>query len=158
MDQVPGVESEWVALTRDYDTKSASYRTLLTKSENAELASSLEEAQIGEQFRVLDPARVPGRPLGVNRLAINAVGAAAGLGFGLLLAGLLEFRDRTFRGADDIVDVLKLPVVALVPQIVSDADQTRARLKMLAAAAVGIVVAAAGVYGAWAMRLWKYVV
>jgi polysaccharide chain length determinant protein (PEP-CTERM system associated) len=158
MDQVPGVESEWVALTRDYDTKSASYRTLLAKSETAELASSLEEAQIGEQFRVLDPARVPGRPLGVNRLAINAVGAAAGLGFGLLLAGLLEFRDRTFRGADDIVDVLKLPVVALVPQIVSDADQTRARLKMLAAAAVGIVVAAAGVYGAWAMRLWKYVV
>jgi polysaccharide chain length determinant protein (PEP-CTERM system associated) len=158
MDQVPGIESEWVALTRDYETQSASYKALLSKSENAELAANLEERQIGEQFRILDPARVPVRPLGVNRLQINGIGAAAGLGIGLLLAGLLELRDRTFRQVDDVIDVLKLPVVALVPQVTSDAEKNRMKARKLAAACAGMALVVAGAYGAWVMKLWNYVV
>jgi hypothetical protein len=158
MDQVPSVESEWVALTRDYDTQSASYQALLSKSENAQLAANLEERQIGEQFRILDPARVPVRPLGVDRLQINAIGAAGGLGLGLLLAGLLEFRDRTFRQVDDIVEVLKLPVVALVPQVSSKLEKRRATLRKMAAACAGVAMLAAGAYGAWVMKLWNFVV
>ena len=55
----PGVESEWVALTRDYNVPSRG-RTeeLLKKSEQSrKVAVDLEERQIGEQFRILDPAR-----------------------------------------------------------------------------------------------------
>jgi polysaccharide chain length determinant protein (PEP-CTERM system associated) len=158
MDQVPGLESEWVALTRDYETQAASYRVLLSKSETAQLAANLEERQIGEQFQVLDPARVPVTPLTVNRVEINGMGAMIGLGVGVMLAGLLELRDRTFHHADDIIDVLKLPVVALVPQVIADADRRRARLKKLAAAAAATVLVLIGAFGFYTMKLWNYVV
>ena len=44
-----------------------------------------ERRQIGEQFRLLEPARLPERPVGPSRLAVNATGALAGLGLGLVL-------------------------------------------------------------------------
>jgi uncharacterized protein involved in exopolysaccharide biosynthesis len=158
IEQVPGLESEWIALTRDYDTQFAKYKELLGKSENARLASNLEERQIGEQFKILDPARTPARPSGVNRLQTNAAGAGLGLGLGLLLAGLLELRDRTFRNADDIVDVFKLPVIALVPQVISAVDQRRARIRKGLTAVTASADMLAGGYGYWTMQLWKYVV
>jgi polysaccharide chain length determinant protein (PEP-CTERM system associated) len=158
IEQVPGIESEWIALTRDYETQSRNYKDLLGKSEDAQLAANLEERQIGEQFRVLDPARTPVRPLGVDRLRTNAFGAALGLGIGLLIAGFLELRDRTFQKADDIVEILELPVVALVPQVLGAADKRRALLHKRIGFAAGAVGLAAGAYGFWAMRLWNYVV
>ena len=158
IEQVPGVESEWVSLTRDYDTQFAAYKELLAKSEDARLASNLEERQIGEQFKILDPARTPVRPTGVDRLQLNMMGAGLGLGLGLVLAGLLELRDRTFRRADDITDLLKLPVIALVPQVVSAEQRRRARVRKGLLTAAASVAVLAGGYGFWAMELWKHVV
>lgn len=157
IEQVPGVESEWIALTRDYDTQQQAYKELLTKSEDAKLAADLEQRQIGEQFRILDPARAPVRPTGVNRLEVNGIGAGIGLGLGVLLAALLELKDRTFRHADDIVEVFKLPVIAMVPRVVTKAERQRARLRTwMVSAAAAVVVLAAG-YGFWAMQLWKFI-
>jgi hypothetical protein len=91
LEAVPGIESEWVALTRDYDTLAASYRELLSKSENSKMAASLEQRQIGEQFRILDPPRCRDPTVGPRR--INLMGTAAGLGVGLLWwAGLFGIR------------------------------------------------------------------
>lgn len=158
IEQVPGVESEWVALTRDYDTQQAAYKDLLSKAEQAKVATELEKGQIGEQFRILDPARAPVRPTGVNRLEVNAAGAGIGLGIGLLLAALLEVRDRTFKSATDVIQACRLPVLALLPQIVSAAERRRARARRLLASGVGLVLLAAGMYGFWTLELWHYVV
>ena len=43
LEAVPGIESEWIALTRDYDTLQDTYRELLAKSENSKMAASLEQ-------------------------------------------------------------------------------------------------------------------
>jgi polysaccharide chain length determinant protein (PEP-CTERM system associated) len=158
IEQVPGVESEWIALTRDYDTQQAAYRELLAKSDDAKLASELEQRQIGEQFRILDPARAPIRPTGVNRLQVNAVGTGIGFALGLLLAAIVEFRDRSFRHSKDVIDVLKLPVIALVPRILHPEDlRRRVRNRRLALATVVIGLVAGG-YGFWVMQLWKHIV
>ncbi len=61
-----------MALTRDYDTLQATYRELLSKSENSKMAASLEQRQIGEQFRLLDPPRVPLKPASPNRIRSTA--------------------------------------------------------------------------------------
>jgi hypothetical protein len=71
---------------------------------------------------------------------------------------LLELRDRTFRHAADIVQVLKLPVVALVPRIVTAADRRRQRVQQSLAVAVAVVLLLAGGFGFWAMKLWNFVV
>ena len=158
IEQIPGVESEWVALTRDYATQQSAYQQLLAKSQEAKLAANLEQRQIGEQFRILDPARTPVRPTGVNRLELNAMGAALGLGLGLAIAALLELRDRTFHKAVDVIDVLKLPVIALVPQVVTNEERRRARARTLLASTAAAVVALGGAYGFWTMQLWKFMV
>ncbi len=154
---VPGLESEWIALTRDYDTQKESYRQLLAKSENSRVAADLERKQIGEQFRILDPARVPIRPISPNRRKINGLGAALGLFLGLGVAVLLEFRSSSFRSEADVVELLNLPVLALVPLVETAADLRARRRRHLLSAAAMVAVVAAGGYVFWAMKLWRYV-
>ena len=69
------------------------------------IAANLERRQIGEQFRLVDAASRPERPYNQReRLAIMASGAAAGLVLGLLAVGLLEYRDSSFRRAEEVVE------------------------------------------------------
>ena len=89
---VPSRETELVELTRDYETLRQGYTNLLAKSENARMSTNLERRQIGEQFRVLEPARLPERPISPNRLQINTMGALGGLAVGMGLVLLLEYR------------------------------------------------------------------
>jgi polysaccharide chain length determinant protein (PEP-CTERM system associated) len=111
---VPARETELVELTRDYETLRLGYTNLLAKSENARMSANLERRQIGEQFRVLDPARLPERPISPNRVQINTMGAMGGLALGLALVLLLEYRDRSLRSEADVRAALGLPVLAVI--------------------------------------------
>jgi polysaccharide chain length determinant protein (PEP-CTERM system associated) len=157
IESVPGIESEWISLTRDYDTLQTTYRELLTKSEASKLAADLERRQIGEQFRVLDPARLPVNPIGSKRIQINAIGFGLGLLVGVGFAFLLETRDSSFRTEADVLEVLALPVVALVPHVESVTDRKSRRRRRLYFSTATAVVVAAGGYVFWMMKLWKYV-
>jgi len=123
---VPTRESELVELTRDYATLQENYTTLLQKRSNATLAANLEKRQIGEQFKILDPASRPERPANEKqRLLALAGGPIGGLGIGVLLIGLLEYRDPSFRDEDDVLRVLSLPVLALVPVLGDGPESSR---------------------------------
>ena len=77
--------SEVQVLTLEEEVLGATYKSLLARLEDAKLAGNLERRQIGEQFRTIDPARIPERPLGANRGGLTFVGAVAGLCLGLAL-------------------------------------------------------------------------
>jgi hypothetical protein len=158
LEAVPGVESEWVALTRDYETLQKTYRDLLSKSENSKMAASLEQRQIGEQFRILDPPRLPLKPHSPNHLAINALGLLAGLGLGLLLVWLVEYRDSTMRSESDIAAAIDLPLLVLLPYVTNEADRRRERRHRLAvsALAVGVCVGTAALF--WYLQLWNFII
>jgi len=134
VDALPTRESELVELTRDYGTLQTAYQNLLTKREDSKVAANLERRQIGEQFRILDPASLPERPYNqLQRLGIIGAGAIVGLLFGLVVVAWLEFRDSSFKREDDVVRTLSLPVLALVPIMASERDRRRRRLRTLAA-------------------------
>src|SRR5690606_13258685 len=117
---------------------------LAAKREDAKLASNLEQRQVGEQFKVLDPARVPERPFSPNRLLINAIGAIGGLVMGVALVGFLEFRDRTLKKQADVVRVLQVPVLAVVPLMMpAPARLSRRGVRALAFGLVVVVIAGA---------------
>lgn len=111
----PTREAELAALTRDYDTLQETYRGLLTKKQESQIAANLERQQIGAQFKVLDPARLPERPFAPNRARLHAAAVLAGLAFGVMFGVVLEWFDRGMRTEDDVRDALGLPVLATIP-------------------------------------------
>jgi len=64
------------------------YRSLLRKTEEARTALNLERRQIGEQFRIIDVARLPERPIGPSRVPYLAWGALGGLTASLVMMPL----------------------------------------------------------------------
>jgi uncharacterized protein involved in exopolysaccharide biosynthesis len=116
VDAVPTRESELVELTRDYSTLQQSYTDLLKKQEDSKLATNLERRQIGEHFKILDPASLPQRRYNEReRMIALGGGIGGGLVFGLVLVAFLEYRDSSFKTEADVTRILSLPVLALVP-------------------------------------------
>ena len=158
IEAVPGLESEWVKLTRDYEILQQSHKDLLAKAEASKVSLELELDQVGEQFRIVEPARVPVRPIAPLRIQINGIGAGIGLVVGLGLLALLELRDSSFRHERDVLDVLALPVLAVVPYVENSHDRARRfRQRLLVTAGLVMAVAAAG-YVTWTMELWRHIV
>ena len=147
----PKRETELVELTRDYATIQAIYTDLLGKREASKLSANVERQQIGEQFKILDPARVPERPFSPNRRLIVAAGSGLGLALGLCVIVLLEYRDGTFKTEEDIHRVLQLPVLALVPLMASQMERRLKRRRAL----FGLAVVIMAIGSAAAVVIWK---
>ncbi len=155
LEAVPGLESEWVKLTRDYETRQAAYRELLSKSTAAQVAADLESENIGERFRIVDPATVPVRPLQSMRIRYNAGGFLVGLIIGLMAAAFLEIRDRSFKTGGDVVDVLGLPVLATVPRVETAAEKRRGQRRRLGFSLAGATCLVAAGFLVWNLKLWN---
>jgi polysaccharide chain length determinant protein (PEP-CTERM system associated) len=153
-DAAPTRETELIELNRDYSTLQSLYTNLLEKNEESKLAVNLESRQIGEQFRILDAARVPERPFSPNRTRLNAIGTALGLALGLAVVLLLEWRDTTLKSDDDVRVVTGLPVLAFVPVLVTEADRRRTKRRRYLAGAATAAVVLIGAAGAayWILR------
>ena len=151
---VPARETELVELTRDYETFRQIYTGLLTKNENARASANLEGRQMGEQFRLLEPARLPERPISPNRPQMYTMGALGGLALGLGLALLLDYRDRTLRTEADLIGAFALPVLALVPTMVGAVDQQKRRRWVRVAVAACVLAVSVSLVVAWRLGLF----
>jgi polysaccharide chain length determinant protein (PEP-CTERM system associated) len=151
IETAPTRDSELTELTRDYGTLQTMYKSLLAKREDSKVSANLERRQIGEQFKILDAARLPQKPTSPNRPRLYGVGIAGGLALGIALAALIEYLDKTLRSESDIKAALNLLVLATVP-ILPDAN--RSRTKRWAMVAVTAALFLVGVLGA-AVVVWK---
>jgi len=145
-------EAELAALTRDYETFQQSYRSLLQKKEESQMSANLEKRQIGEQFKILDPARMPEKPASPDRPRLYLLAMVAALAVGFGAAALLEFLDRTLRSEADVRAALNLMVLATVPFMRESAAEARRRVRRNVAFAVAAtVVLAVCATAAWTL-------
>ena len=143
-------EAELAALTRDYETFQNSYRTLLQKKEESQMSANLEKRQIGEQFKILDPARMPEKPASPDRPRLYLLSMVAALAVGFGAAALMEFLDRSLRSEADVRAALNLMVLATVPYMREGAAAARRRLRRnVAIAVVATMVLAVCATVAW---------
>lgn len=158
LEAVPALESELTELMRDYSTLQESYTALLKKSEESKIAVNLERRQIGEQFKIIDSARLAERPVSPNRVRMNVMGILAGLGLGIALAALLEYRDTTLKTDEDVVLSLALPVIAVIPAMVTALERRRHRrrqgLAISGSVAAVVLVAVAAVWKLGLIDQW----
>jgi polysaccharide chain length determinant protein (PEP-CTERM system associated) len=151
VDALPARQSDLVELMRDYSTLQQTYATLLQKHQDAKIAANLASRQIGESFKVLDPASLPQRPYNsMQRLGAIAGGLGGGLLLGLGLIALSEFQDSSFKSEQDVVKVLSLPVLALIPVMVSESQRNGASRRRRSFALLGalllVIVSAAALF------------
>jgi succinoglycan biosynthesis transport protein ExoP len=90
LNMTPETEQELADISRGYEESKANYNSLLQKQNQSQLATSLEQRQQGEQFRIIDPPSLPDKPSSPNHFRVSLIGLVLGIGIGLGFAALLE--------------------------------------------------------------------
>lgn len=140
IEDIPKREQDLQSLKRDYSNIKATYDSLLNRKLEADIAVNLERMQKGEQFRVVDPAQVPKRPVAPNLKKILLLVIAGGLGAGAGLALLPEFARPTFRKADEIEARYGLPVLVTIPRLLQPRHIFWGKLNNIATVAYSIFI------------------
>lgn len=120
-------EQQLAEVTRDYQDAQVQYQSLLQKETQSQLATNLERRDLGEQFRILDPASLPDRPVAPNRVEIILGGWVLGFVAGIALAAAAEMTDTRLHGRRDLTRVTPLPLLTTVPILRTLRDEVRAR-------------------------------
>lgn len=117
VENTPKREQEFLGLRRDYQNIQETYDSLLSRKLEADIAVNMERKQKGEQFRILDPAKVPEKPVDPNMKRLFMMVVVAGLGIGGGVAFLLEYVNTSFHKPDEIESLYELPVLTTIPTI-----------------------------------------
>lgn len=120
IEETPKREQEIALLTRDYDLLRTNYQSLMEKKIQARMAENLERKQQGEQFKILDPARIPVKPFKPDRNKMLLMGGVIGLVAGLGLVWFRESMDQSFHAVSDLEEYLGIPVIAAIPNLIEE--------------------------------------
>ena len=117
VENTPKREQELLSLKRDYENIQETYNSLLERKLEADIAVNMEKRQQGEQFRILDLARMPAKPISPNMKKLFLLCVMAGLGLGGGLIFLSEFLDDCVRKPESVPARLGIPVLVAVPSL-----------------------------------------
>ncbi|MCK5165603.1 MAG: protein GumC, partial [Desulfobacula sp.] len=107
------------------------YNSLLDRQLESEIAVNMEKKQKGEQFRILDHARIPEKPISpdVRKLFMLTIAVGLGLGGGIIF--LLEYLDTSIKRAEQIEAEFALPILASIPSLEKPGKKTKNRMGIL---------------------------
>jgi polysaccharide chain length determinant protein (PEP-CTERM system associated) len=138
LEMSPRVEEGYKNLLVERNNTQLKYDDLMKKFMEARVAHGLEKGQMGERFTLIDPARLPEKPVIPNRPAILLIGLFLGIGAGVGTASLQETTDKSARSSEDLAKNFPFPVLAEIPEIITLQDERRRhrRLKIIAGGVV----------------------
>jgi polysaccharide chain length determinant protein (PEP-CTERM system associated) len=129
IDATPIREAEWMALTRDYNELRKYYDALLAQSLTAAAAESIEMRQKGSQFKLVDPAYLPEKPMQGNFLKIIILAIVIGAAGGLGIVFGVDIMDTSFKNVQELENYLHLPVTCALPLIVLESERQQEKRK-----------------------------
>jgi polysaccharide chain length determinant protein (PEP-CTERM system associated) len=140
----PKVDETYKTLLLERNNIQAKYDDLTRKSMEAKVAQGLEKGQMGERFTLIDPARLPGKPIKPNRLAIILIGFILGIGAGVGMMVLQEAFDHSVKDSRTLSALTGVPVLGTIPNIVTTKDiiERKKRNRTIAISVAAVVVVA----------------
>jgi polysaccharide chain length determinant protein (PEP-CTERM system associated) len=146
--ETPKREQELLGLNRDYQNLKALYESLLQRKLEAEISVSMEKKQKGEQFRVIDSAKVPDKPVKPDVRKVALIILALGLGLGGALAYLVEAMDSSYKTPEEVERDLNAEVLVTMPLGHTKGELRRIKFKKTFAAlsvSLGFALSVAGI-------------
>jgi polysaccharide biosynthesis transport protein len=136
----PEHEIEVNRLAQEVENNRALYTTFLQQSSATQIAEAFQNAKLSGNFVILEPARRPLEPARPNRPVLILLALLAGgvVGVGTVL--LVEHHDESVRNAEEVENLLGLPVVGAIPRV-AELQAQRRRANPLAAAGAGVPMA-----------------
>ncbi|MBI4387415.1 MAG: hypothetical protein HY582_00025 [Candidatus Omnitrophica bacterium] len=113
----PVHEQQLAKLQRNYAVNDQMYQSLLNRLETAKISQTLEQSDKGTKFFILEPARLPLKPVSPNKFMLLFGGFLVGLGLGCVLIYFLEFGDNSIRTVDDARLLLEQPILGWIGTI-----------------------------------------
>jgi len=127
MSLAPWQEQELSRLNRDYDVNAQTYQNLQKRLEQANITQRLGESDEGLKFKILEPARLPLRPVKPNMWKIGFFGLLLGVFLGASVAFVAEYLDQSFQTAEEVQRTLELPVLGSISTILTEEDVAKRR-------------------------------
>jgi uncharacterized protein involved in exopolysaccharide biosynthesis len=118
--RAPAVQQQAAQMQQKLQGLYQQYEGISERLLAAKAGARADEEQLGERLLVVDPPVVPDKPSSPNRPLIVALGLAAGLAFGLLLAMAVELFLRPVRDPKAITAITGARPLAMVPVIVRE--------------------------------------
>ena len=128
---VPWHQQELSRLSRDYDVNTSTYQHLQERLERAKITQRLGESDDGLKFKILEPARLPLKPVKPNLWKIGFFALLLGVFVGMATVFVAEYLDQSFQSAEDLQLALALPVLGSISTIMTaqDLEKQRERLR-----------------------------
>jgi polysaccharide chain length determinant protein (PEP-CTERM system associated) len=139
VEDTPKREQELFSIQRDYSNLKDLYNSLLQRKLEADIGVSMERKQKGEQFRIIDPAKVPTYPVEPDMKRILLIVLALSFGLGGVLAGLREMLDTSYKAPEELEKELDMKILVSIPYRYTDKQLRRQKIKeVFKAASVGV--------------------
>lgn len=141
VEAAPIREQQVADLMRNYDTTKANYQSLLEKTFSADMAADLERKQKAERFTILDPARVPEKPIKPKRLFLM-FGSFVGCLFACIGAAILkDMLDPSVKTETEVRSLLppSVGILASIAEIEIPAEARKQRFVLTVAIALAVV-------------------
>ena len=138
----PRVEEQYKLLQIERNNLQIKYDDLMKKLMEAKVAQGMEKGQMGERFTLIDPARLPEKPVFPNIPLVLLIGLILGIGAGVGMASLREFADQSAHTVEDLVRATNMQVFAGIGKIVTRDDidrKKKRRWKLLITACIVLV-------------------
>ena len=101
----------------------AKYDDLMKKFMEARVAHGLEKGQMGERFTLIDPAKLPEKPVRPNRPVILLMGLILGICASFEWWRFKRLLTTQPAGSEDLTASFPFPVLVEIPEIVTLQDE-----------------------------------